>query len=389
MNSAATMKRKLTGLSRRYQTALQTHLEAAPGARGAGIPAALDVGRRALALGLETLALARLHESALIALMVKSKTPHRSRAQLTKRAGMFFAQAITPIEKFHRTALETNAQLTGMVEMLSRRRVELAASNRRLKREITQRRGVEKALRNSQQHYSQALVQSQQLQEQLRLLSRELLSAQEDERRKISRELHDGIVQILTGINVQLATLKTESATNIKGIAKRIARTQRLVVKSVEIVHRFARELRPPVLDDLGLIPALLSFIKIFAARTGIRVHLKANAGIEKLNGVQRTVLYRVAQEALTNVDHHAQASRVTVNLHKLPRAVRMEIIDNGKSFPVEKVLQSNGKQRLGLLGMRERVEMVGGRFAIESVPGTGTTVCAQIPMQNGKREVP
>ena len=107
------------------------------------------------------------------------------------------------------------------------------------------------------------------MQEQLRLLSRQLLSAQEEERKRISRELHDVIAQTLTGINVRLATLKKEATLNTKGLERNIARTQRLVEKSVDIVHRFARELRPTVLDDLGLIPALHSFMKNFTRRDG------------------------------------------------------------------------------------------------------------------------
>ena len=155
------------------------------------------------------------------------------------------------------------------------------------------------------------LEQSDRLQEQLRQLSRQILSAQEDERKKISRELHDVIAQTLTGINVRLAALKKEAAINTKGLDRNIARTQRLVEKSVNIVHQFARELRPAVLDDLGLIPALHSFVKLFSKRTRIHVHLKVFAGVEQLDIAKRTVLFRVAQEALTNVSRHAHASRV------------------------------------------------------------------------------
>ena len=107
------------------------------------------------------------------------------------------------------------------------------------------------------------------MQEQLRLLSRQLLSAQEEERKKISRELHDVIAQTLAGINVRLAALKKEAALNTKGLEHNITRTQRLVQHSVEIVHRFARELRPTVLDDLGLIPALHTFMKSFHGGDG------------------------------------------------------------------------------------------------------------------------
>jgi signal transduction histidine kinase len=246
--------------------------------------------------------------------------------------------------------------------------------------EIIQRKAAEAALQKSEHHYSQLLQQSDNLQEQLRLLSRQILSAQEDERRRISRELHDVIAQTLTGINIRLATLKKEASVSTNGLDRNIARTQRLVEKSVNLVHEFARELRPAVLDDLGLIPALHSFVKLFSKRTRIHVHLKVFAGVEQLDNNQRTILYRVAQEALTNVARHAQAGRVEVNIQRLADGVCMKITDNGRSFEVDRVLNARGQKRLGLLGMRERVEMVGGRFGVESAPGRGTTITAQIP---------
>jgi len=145
-------------------------------------------------------------------------------------------------------------------------------------------------------------------------------------------------------------------------------------------VHRFARELRPAVLDDLGLIPALHSFLKNFTARTGVRSHLKAFAGVEELETARRTVLFRVAQEALTNVARHAKASRVEVSLQKLPDGICMKIKDDGKSFQVERTLHAKVGKSLGLLGMRERLEMVGGKLSVASAPGQGTTITAQIP---------
>ena len=105
------------------------------------------------------------------------------------------------------------------------------------------------------------------------------------------------------------------------------------------------------------------------------------------MDHVQRTALYRVAQEALTNVARHAQASRVEVSLLKIPGAIRLEIRDNGKSFAVDRVLSDKRNKRLGLLGMRERMAMVGGTFTITSVPDQGTTVQAQIPFRPGVRE--
>jgi len=369
------MKAKFLNLSRQYRTALRTHLKQG---RLASLEPARGLGGQALAAGMETLDLAKLHEEILVTEVLPG-CPPRKRAALIKQAGIFFAVAITPIEKTHRNAREAAAQLKRFIETLSERTVELAATNLELKLEITQRKAAEAALQKSEQHYSELLKKSDNLQEQLRRLSRQILTAQEEERRRISRELHDVIAQTLTGINIRLATLKKEALINTKGLDRNIALTQRLVEKSVNIVHEFARELRPAVLDDLGLIPALHSFVKLFSRRTRVKVHLTAFAGVEALNPNHRTVLYRVAQEALNNVSRHAQASRVEVSIQKVAGGICLKIHDNGKSFKVERALDARVQKRLGLLGMRERVEMVGGRFGIVSAPGAGTTVSAFI----------
>jgi signal transduction histidine kinase len=264
-----------------------------------------------------------------------------------------------------------------------RRMAVLSAANRKLKQEIVRRQAVEKSLKESEEHQSQLLDQSRHMQAQLRNLSHQVLRAQEEERKRISRELHDVIAQTLSGITVRLGALAKEAAINIKGLDRNIARTQRMVEKSVDIIHRYARELRPAMLDDLGLIPALHSFLKTFSNRTRIHVHLKVFAAVEQLDAARRTVLFRVAQEALTNVARHAHASRVEVNIQKVPAGVCMKIKDDGRSFPADQVLLGTGSKRLGVLVMRERLEMVGGRFEVESVPGKGTVIIAQIP--NGK----
>ena len=259
----------------------------------------------------------------------------------------------------------------------------LAVANRELRREIDRRQAVEESLRKSEQHYSRLLKHSRHMQDQLRLLSRQVLSMQEEERKKISRELHDVIAQTLTGINVRLAALKQQAASNTRGLERSIARTQRLVLQSVDIVHQFARKLRPTVLDDLGLIPALHTFMKHFRAATGIQVSLSAFATVEKMDGEKRTVLYRVAQEALNNVARHAQATRAQVKLQESEGAVCMTITDDGRGFRAEPQGRTKKGKRLGLLGMRERLEIVGGKFTLTSTPGKGTIVLAQVPLVN------
>ena len=373
MKSVSAIKReKSCALAKRYQTALGRYLKQGP---SASLLPAVKLGRLALALGLETLDLAVFHEQALITQVMNVHVTVSPERKL-KRAGKFFAEAITPLESTHRGALEANIRLSHANRSLNRRTSDLAVSNRRLQKEIARRMVVEETLRNSERH-------SALMAEQLRLLSRRMLLVQEEERKRISRELHDVIAQLLTGITVRLANLKLEAtAANTIALRQKISRTQRLVEKSVDSMHRFARELRPAALDDLGLVPALHAYLKKFAEETGVRPSLTAFAGLEKLSDAKRTVLYRVAQEALTNVARHAQAKFAEVSVEKLPGAVRMRIRDDGKSFDVENMWKVGKTRRLGMLGMRERVEMVGGTFSVESAPGKGTVVSARIPFR-------
>jgi PAS domain S-box-containing protein len=259
-------------------------------------------------------------------------------------------------------------------EETQRRLDVMAATNRKLELEIVHRRTVEASLKQSEQELSRLLIQ-------LRLLSRKILLTQEEERKRISRELHDVIAQTLVGINVSLSTLAVGGGVDPQALQENIRRTQKQVVDSVDIVHRFAAELRPVMLDNFGLTPALEAFMKGFMADTGVRVTLQVFAGIEKVDEAKRTVLYRIVQEALTNVARHARASRATVSIRRLKDGgILMEISDDGCGFFVKAGAYANATKRLGLLGMKERIEMIGGDLTLESAPGSGTTVRVEIP---------
>jgi PAS domain S-box-containing protein len=266
-------------------------------------------------------------------------------------------------------------------EETKRRVAELAAANREANRDIARRQVVEATLRKSDELQRGMLAESRQLHAQLRLLARQIITAQEDERKKISRDLHDDVLQTLVGINVALATLTKHAPPGRSGLQTKINHTRRLVKKSVEAVHQFARDLRPAVLDDLGLVPALRAYTKILAERKKLKIKLTVTGAVESLSNAKRTVLFRVAQEALTNVVRHAHATTATLDVCDLPGAVRMEISDNGRSFPVEKTLKAKNFKRLGLVGIKERIEMVGGTLSLTSVPGQGTTLRAEIPL--------
>jgi len=297
------------------------------------------------------------------------------------------AASLSGVRKWCRLAVSDISALK-RAEEAQRRMEALDAANQELKKEIVQRKAVEKALQKSETYARQLLAESLQLQKQLQHLSHQVLQAQEEERKRISRELHDDIAQVLTAISFHLAVLGKEAASNGKGLKRKIAHTQRLVQRSVNIVHQFAGQLRPPALDDLGLVPALRSHVKDFAKRTGLSVRFTSftRDRTELLDGDKRTVLYRVVQEALTNVAKHAKASLVTVSIQKLRGVICMEVQDDGKSFEVQGVLSTKRNKGLGLLGMRERVEMVGGRFTVESSHGKGTTIRADIPFGNGTK---
>jgi PAS domain S-box-containing protein len=262
-------------------------------------------------------------------------------------------------------------------ELVLARTAKLTESNARLVVSVSE---TKKGKEEFQTLFAESVV----MQEKLRNVTRLIIAAQEEERKKISRELHDEVVQTLIGINIELTSLKRGDASGDVALQAKIGTIQRLVENSVNAVHGFARGLRPAVLDDLGLIPALHAICKGLRARKKLNIEMTAFGGVETLNGAGRTVLFRIAQEALNNVGRHAQASEVRLSIRKVGKMIRMEIGDNGRSFPVEKIFHDKNPKRLGLVGMKERLEMVGGIFSIESSPGKGTVVRADIPFTPG-----
>ena len=366
------MKHPQPAFAQLYRSALRAHLTGKSQMKAEVIS---KIGGKVHSSALPMLEFAKFHESFLV-MDLLPRCPVTEQAALIGKAGSFFAAVATT-----NLDVQDTARLGEAIESLSVRTVELAAANLHLSLEIKKHRDVEAALRNSENSCQKALENSEKLREKMRSLSRQILTAHEDERKKISRDLHDVLAQTLVGINIRLATLKTEAGINTKKLARNISLTQKLVTKSTAIVTRFARELRPPALDDLGLISSLHSFMRAFTKSTGVQTHLTFFKGVEDLNVAKRTILYRVAQEALTNVGRHACASNVKVTISRQGKTVRMEVADDGRSFKVGQALPTRGVKHLGLLCMRERVEMIGGVFEIESSPGHGTKIIASIPV--------
>jgi PAS domain S-box-containing protein len=219
-------------------------------------------------------------------------------------------------------------------------------------------------------------------------LLRQIVIAQEEERLRIARELHDQMGQHLAAFSLGLNTLKDQTQDR-PDAAEAVRRLQGLVSQIGREVHRIALELRPTALDDWGLQTALTNYVGEWSQRSRIMVQLRC-AGIDRhrLPAPIETALYRVAQEALTNVLKHAQASRVSVIVERRADHVLTIIEDDGRGFDAERARTgSNAGQRLGLLGMEERVTQVGGTLEVESSAGGGTSLFIRIPLASEGEE--
>jgi len=217
----------------------------------------------------------------------------------------------------------------------------------------------------------------------------QILHVQEEERKRISRELHDELGQALAAINTHLALVQRECVGDQDAeLRTGIADVEKVLVGAIERMHSFARALRSAALDDLGLLPALRSYLKDYAERTGLLVRFERSAKDASLNAEQKTALFRIAQESLANVAKHAQATEVVVTLGFAEDKMQLRIKDNGKGFVVSQQRTAVEKNRLGLLGMQERARLVNGRCLVQSAPGCGTTVMAEIPLADANPSV-
>ena len=215
---------------------------------------------------------------------------------------------------------------------------------------------------------------------QLKQLSARLVQAQEEERRVVSRELHDEVGQALSAVLVELRNLSAESAIRSDGQSLGHVETVKgLVENSVRVVRNMALLLRPSMLDDLGLIPALRWQAREVAKRTSMDVSVAAELASDDLPDEYKTCIYRVVQEALHNCSGHARATRVHIRVQQQLGRLALSIQDDGQGFDVR---QTKG---LGLLGIEERVARLGGKCEIHTAPGSGTIVAIELPFSNGK----
>jgi len=200
------------------------------------------------------------------------------------------------------------------------------------------------------------------------------MRAQEEERRRLARDLHDEVNQALTAILLRLEALAQDSPPDRLG---ELVELKRLVNQAMDELLNLARQLRPSALDDHGLVPAVETQLKRFSARTGIEVRLDTAGDPDTLPEVVQTAIYRVAQEALTNVTRHAGATIVELELEERPDGAELRVSDDGHGFDPGVAKADGG---LGLIGMAERARLVGGELDVRSAPGGGTTVTLRVP---------
>jgi signal transduction histidine kinase len=218
-----------------------------------------------------------------------------------------------------------------------------------------------------------------------------LNEAQENEQRRIARELHDQVGQTVTGLSIGLKRLEKtiDTVANGKGVVAQVRWLQGLTAKIGRDIHRAASDLRPTALDDLGLLKALATYVAEWSERFGIRVDLQVlGSGGGAIPPEVETAAYRIVQEALTNVLKHAGASSVSVVLERRGDHLRIIVEDDGNGFdPAQLSEPGDARPRLGLSGIRERLRLLGGKVTIESAPGAGTTLYIDLPTDSEQRK--
>jgi PAS domain S-box-containing protein len=208
-----------------------------------------------------------------------------------------------------------------------------------------------------------------------RSLAARLATAHEEERRRISRELHDDLIQRLAAMAMDLDRIAAQGSSRLKGSLRSL---EHRMVQAAETARHIAHELHPSELDDLGLVAVLRSYCEDFAKREGIAVELKSRDVPKELRREIASCLYKVAQESLSNVAKHAAAKRVSVILEGAGECLRLRVKDSGIGF---RTASPRNKVGLGMVGMEERVGMLRGTFRVWSQPGKGTQVTVEIPL--------
>lgn len=215
----------------------------------------------------------------------------------------------------------------------------------------------------------------------LSALTQKIVTAQEEERKRVSRELHDEAGQSLTALTINLELLQQDMAGQSQALIDRARESVEITRQTLNSISLLAKQLRPPALDTMGLVGALEQLCKDVQRRTGLEIVMSAHQ-IKDIDSATSLTLYRFVQEALTNVTKHAEATHAEIRVEKLENEIRVSVHDNGKGFDHNQQVQGPRRAgRLGLLGMQERLTVINGHLEVHSVPGDGTLLIARVPL--------
>lgn len=239
-------------------------------------------------------------------------------------------------------------------------------------------RHAEALERQAERHYAEV----EQTKGELQQLSARLLEVEEEGRRRLSRELHDEIGQTAALLQIEISRAQSALGAEPEALRERLQRARALAEKTVQTIRHVSVFLRPAMLDDLGLVPALQFQLEDFLRRSGIACEFLEENVADQLPDTVKTCVYRVVQEALHNCEKHSGATKVQVAVRQLPDALLVEVEDNGSGFRLNAKGMPVKTTGLGLLGIRERAAIVGGSLVIDSAPGSGTRIALRIPLK-------
>lgn len=309
------------------------------------------------------------------------KTKHRFEWQLLRRDGHFFpaeitmtaitqqgaellcvvARDITARKRAEQSLLQANDELE---DRLKDRASGLLAANQRLRKEIRTRKKMERELEGSR--------------EELRRLSEHIQRAREEERTQIAREVHDRLGQMLSAMKIDINCLGKRMPISHALLVKQTRAMERQIDTAIQSIRDICEELRPPILEDFGLPAAIEWYLETFQKRTGIHCHLNVDPELPEKNLELDLMLFRILQEAMTNIMRHSAASEVTVRLEIKTRSLALRIHDNGKGITRQQI---TSPRSLGIIGIKERVRFWGGKTSFKGRAGLGTSMSISIPL--------
>ncbi len=323
-------------------------------------------------------------------LLKEDKKARRRLAEVSKNFKVFKE---VDIRKAYEEAQNKKLELAGLKSkenLLRTKRDYLEASLRKMKNLLNKAENLASHLTAVTNYLSNALtdVNSRFMElEQIQKLGVNIIRAQEEERRKVARDIHDGPAQLLANIIMRTEYCLKLIDIDQTGVREELVALQKMVRQSLQDVRKIIFDLRPMVLDDLGLIPAINQYLDEFQIQYGLMVEAVIIGESKRFNMPVEVALFRIVQETLSNIKKHAGAKRVMVKIELLPQKILLIIRDDGRGFNLQEVLADKKREGYGLIGIRERIQLLNGKLVINTAPGQGTVINISMPLEEENAE--